>query len=68
MRYQLLLDRDPYGNVQLSRIETEKLMIELCRAELEKRRQKGEYTGIFKAQSFYLGYEGRGAYPTNFDA
>jgi len=49
MRYQLLLDRDPYGNVQLSKIETEKLMIELCRIELEKRRAKGEYTGIFKA-------------------
>mmetsp|Transcript_11455 Transcript_11455/g.9861 ORF Transcript_11455/g.9861 Transcript_11455/m.9861 type:complete len:539 (-) Transcript_11455:1171-2787(-) len=64
---QLLLDRDAHGNVQVSKIETEKLLITLLEVELEKRRKDGKYSGSFQAISHFFGYEGRCAFPTNFD-
>jgi len=65
---QLLMDRDPHGNVQVSRIETEKLLIELVESRLRELKSEGVYTGDFAHQSHFLGYEGRCAAPTNFDA
>ncbi len=65
---QLLMDRDPHGNVQVSRIETEKLLIELVEGRLSELKSKGDYKGSFAHQSHFLGYEGRCAAPTNFDA
>merc|ERR1719162_373477 len=68
IRAQLLLDRDPHGNVQVSKIETEKLLAATVAAELEERRSKGTYKGKFSAQFHSYGYEGRAGMPTNFDA
>ncbi|XP_057954006.1 pyrophosphate--fructose 6-phosphate 1-phosphotransferase subunit beta-like [Malania oleifera] len=65
---QLLLERDPHGNVQVAKIETEKMLIEMVETELEKRKQEGLYNGQFKGQSHFFGYEGRCGLPTNFDA
>jgi diphosphate-dependent phosphofructokinase len=64
---QLLADRDPHGNVQVSRIETEKLLMKTVEAELARRKASGGYAGAFKAQPHFLGYEGRAAMPSNFD-
>lgn len=63
---QLLLDRDPHGNVQVAKIDTEKLLILMVKAELKKRSEEVEAT--FKPQSHYFGYEGRCAIPSNFDS
>ena len=65
---QLLLDRDPHGNVQVAKIDTEKLLILLMQQELERRKTAGTYSGSFNPQAHYFGYEGRCALPTNFDS
>uniref|UniRef100_A0A1J3E960 Pyrophosphate--fructose 6-phosphate 1-phosphotransferase subunit beta n=1 Tax=Noccaea caerulescens TaxID=107243 RepID=A0A1J3E960_NOCCA len=65
---QLMLERDPHGNVQVAKIETEKMLIQMVETELEKRKQAGAYKGQFMGQSHFFGYEGRCGLPTNFDA
>ena len=65
---QLALDRDPHGNVQVSLIETEKLLSTMVAQKLEKMKKKGQYVGKFATQHHFFGYEGRCAAPSNFDA
>ena len=65
---QLFLERDPHGNVQVSLIESEKLFSELVANELKKRKNNGEFLGKFGRQHHFFGYEGRCAFPSNFDA
>ncbi len=64
---QLVLERDPHGNVQVAQIEIEKLFILGLQEELAKRAQAGSYQGKFNAIGHYFGYEGRSAMPSNFD-
>ena len=68
IKAQLLMDRDPHGNVQVSKIETEKLLIEMVREKLEEMKKQGSYKGKFADQAHFFGYEGRCAMPSNFDA
>ncbi len=66
--HQLSLERDPHGNVQVSLIETEELLSDMCDAKLAQWKKEGKYTGKFAAQHHFFGYEGRCAVPSNFDA
>ena len=65
---QLCLDRDPHGNVQVSLIETEKLLSAMVAAKLEAWKKEGKYNGKFAPQHHFFGYEGRCAAPSNYDA
>ena len=65
---QMIMERDPHGNVQVSLIETEKLLIELVGKKLSEYKKSGKYNGKFSARNHFFGYEGRCAAPTNFDA
>ena len=68
IQQQLFLERDPHGNVQVSLIESEKLFSALVKDNLAARKAAGTYNGKFSALHHFLGYEGRCAFPSNFDA
>ena len=68
IQQQLFLERDPHGNVQVSLIESEKLFSALVAENLKARKAAGTYKGKFSTQHHFLGYEGRCAFPSNFDA
>ena len=68
IQQQLFLERDPHGNVQVSLIESEKLFSEMVKANLAARKAEGKYAGKFSPLHHFLGYEGRCAFPSNFDA
>jgi len=65
---QFLMDRDPHGNVQVSRIETEKLIIGMVEKKLSFLKKNNRYNGKFGALAHFFGYEGRCAFPSNFDS
>jgi pyrophosphate--fructose-6-phosphate 1-phosphotransferase len=65
---QFLMDRDPHGNVQVSRIETEKLLVGMVEKRLAVMKEENLYSGKFSSQTHFFGYEGRCAFPSNFDA
>ncbi|MCH2175635.1 MAG: diphosphate--fructose-6-phosphate 1-phosphotransferase [Lentisphaeria bacterium] len=68
IRKQFVMDRDPHGNVQVSLIESEKMLIEMVKRQLDVKKAAGEYNGKFASQNHFFGYEGRCAAPNNFDA
>ena len=68
IQMQLMMDRDPHGNVQVSRIETEKLLVNMVGDLLREWKRSGAYMGKFSTQTHFFGYEGRCAAPSNFDA
>ena len=65
---QLIMERDPHGNVQVSLIETDKLLVYMIEEQLEILKAKGKYNGNFKTHTHFFGYEGRCSFPSNFDA
>ncbi len=65
---QLIMERDPHGNVQVSLIETEKLLSLMIKERLAELKKEGKYNGSFKTHSHFFGYEGRCSFPSNFDA
>ena len=65
---QMIADRDPHGNVQVSKIESEKLVSSLVEARLKALKKEGKYDGKFNALHHFFGYEGRCAFPSNFDS
>lgn len=67
IQQQLLMDRDPHGNVRVSQIDTEQIIIAAVKNELFWRHEKGKYNGSFKVQGHFMGYEGRSGFPSNFD-
>ncbi len=68
IRAQLMADRDPHGNVQVSLIDTEKLLIQMVGEKLSQMRSQGSFKGKFSGLAHFFGYEGRCAFPSNFDA
>ncbi|MDR3201314.1 MAG: diphosphate--fructose-6-phosphate 1-phosphotransferase [Spirochaetales bacterium] len=68
IKRQLLMDRDPHGNVQVSRIETEQLLTAMTEAKIKEMKDSGAFKGTYTTLSHFLGYEGRSAFPSNFDA
>ncbi|MFA7231028.1 MAG: diphosphate--fructose-6-phosphate 1-phosphotransferase [Victivallaceae bacterium] len=68
IQLQLCLDRDPHGNVQVSLIETEKMLAEMVAFKLKELKSEGKYKGKFTTQTHFFGYEGRCAAPSNYDA
>lgn len=68
MQTQLALEKDSHGNIQVSKIETERFLIPLVEQKLSKMKAEGRYQGKFNPQPLFYGYEGRSALPTNFDA
>jgi pyrophosphate--fructose-6-phosphate 1-phosphotransferase len=68
IQMQLCLDRDPHGNVQVSLIETEKMLAEMAKKQLKEMSAKSKFKGKFSTQTHFLGYEGRCAAPSNYDA
>ena len=65
---QMMADRDPHGNIQVSRIESEKLVSSLVEAKLAEMKKEGKYNGKFNPLHHFFGYEGRCAFPSNFDS
>ena len=66
--HQLSLERDPHGNVQVSLIETERLLSDMCEAKLAEWAKEGKYKGKFATLHHFFGYEGRCAAPSNYDS
>lgn len=64
---QLMLERDPHGNVQVSLIETEKLLVKMLKTKLAGLKKQGKYNGKFSAIMHFFGYEGRCGVPSAFD-
>lgn len=67
MKIQLINEQQILGEVNLSQIETEKLLAYFIEIELKKRKSQGTYKGSFAPVTHFFGYQGRAAHPSNFD-